>query len=82
MSSDPLGHVIRTAHHARARESMTRFFRRPDDNEPDGEASEFVNLDAAATSPPMPQPLDGNAILRNAIEEAVGDKQMRRRYGR
>jgi hypothetical protein len=82
MSSDSLGHVIRTAHNKRASESMGRFFRRPDDNEPDGEMSEAVDLDAGARSSPPPQPIDGNAILREVFDDAVGAKQIRRRYGR
>jgi hypothetical protein len=83
MSGDPIGDVIRTAHNQRASESMNRVFRRSHNNEPDdGEASEFVNLDAGATSPPIPRETNANKFFREVFEEAVGAKQIRRRYGR
>lgn len=76
-----LGHVIRAAHDERARESFNRFFRGQQDNEPEAETTEFVDLDAGARSSPPPQPVDWNVILRNAIEESIGDRLLRRRWG-
>jgi hypothetical protein len=75
--SDPLGHVIRTAHNQRASESFNRFFRRQQVKDEE----QHVSADGGAHSSPPPQPLDGNAILREVFEEAVGAKQMRRRWG-
>jgi hypothetical protein len=83
MSSGSLGHVVRDAHNKRASESMNRFFRWQPDDEADGEASEFVNLDAGAgaTSPPPTQPINGNAIIRAVFDDAVAAKAMRRTWG-
>jgi hypothetical protein len=81
MSGDSIGHVLRSAHNKLATESFNRFFRRPRDNDEPGETSKAVDLDAGVRSSPPPQPIDGNAILRNAIEESIGDRQMRRRWG-
>lgn len=77
--SDSLGHVLRQTNARRRTESMNRFFGQHHNDGPDAETS--ITLDAGARSSPPPQPIDGNAILREVFEDAVGAKQMRRRWG-
>jgi hypothetical protein len=77
--SNSFGDAIRTAYNTRTRESMNRVFGQPDKNEP-GE-DQYVSADGGAHSPVMPQRIDANKILRNAIEESIGDRQMRRMWG-